>query len=693
MQQKFNRIACKECQRRKIKCTRELPNCDPCSTHNRPCVYEESYKSPLTRKHLTEVENDLQTASLLLRKILPGMDVEVMLKEIKSEADMELVLGLARDNGRVTQNGKTPTAGGGLVSPTERSSQSMNSPRSKSMHILSILDRPNLEPDVVLTSSRPDLQIPQFIPPSVYLDRAYSLPSDSGRSMSPFSSSPSKSYDWDERKLLRHDSRPTIIDGMATTVSNSYLGVTSSAALLNLVGVGYFLHPIKPNLMDLEFLKFPERKILEENVNKYFETYHVSYPIVHKALFLAYFNDIVSPPPCWKSLLYIVAAIGSFMAATSADDHADLILFDRAKQNLSMEDWETGNLTLVQTLSLMSNYLQLRDRPNSGYNYLGIAVRMALGLGFHKNMDESQVSLFDQEVRRRVWWCLYVFDCAQTITYGRPLGVSCNGVDTRLPMNVVDSSLTSSTVTLPEEEKLPTIYTSVRLQALFHLLTNGIYERIISEPLPSAQSLLEWDLEYIQRWKALIPDYYREEQVMPAKHKLSHVVLHWRYRNLRIIIYRFFVLKRQYYQGQSLQNEYEWRASKVCLDECRATIRSMDKFWNEKADYNRMDAWLSLYFLIPAVMMPLVCLRNDPLSMEAKSWRSDVGMSQRIIAKIMAICPPASRILDLIERVGAGCLTLVEEASATYPIANLAPDEDPVSQLMQLHSMLWPDSM
>lgn len=688
MLQQLNKVACKECQRRKVKCSRELPVCTMCSRYQRDCSYDMPQKTPLTRKYLTEIERELLQAKVLLQHCYPDLDVESAFVDLQNGRTVDQVLN-GHSESRIDA---------GLISPTENSTDTSGLPQVKpEARILSVLNHSGMVP-----RPRPDsngtnasewlyLQIPQFLPPAVYLKQPYAH-KEHTRENSPFAASPARSYDWDERKLLRHDSRPTIIDGMATTVSNSYLGLTSSAALLSLVGVGYFLNPIQPSLMELEFLRFPERKILEGNINKYFDTYHVSYPIVHRALFLAYFNEIVPPPPCWKSLLNIVAAIGSFMAATSADDHADLILFDRAKLNLSMEDWETGNLTLVQTLALMASYLQLRDRPNSGYNYLGIAVRMAMGLGFHKDMAESSVSLFDQEVRRRVWWCLYVFDCSQTITYGRPLGLSCNGVDAPLPMNIVDSSMTASTTVAPQDEKLVTIYTSLRLQALFHLLTNGIYERIISEPLPSAQALLQWDTDYLQRWKSHIPDYYVEEAQVPLEYRLSHAVIHWRYRNLRIIIYRLFVLRRQVH-GQVLENDYEWRASIVCLDECRATIASMEHFWTGKSTYHRMDAWLSLYFLIPAVMMPLVCLRNDPLSLEANRWRNDVVMAQGIILKIMAICPPALRILELINKVGAGCLSVVEEASATYSIPKLAPEEDPISQLMQLHLMLWPDSM
>lgn len=692
--QEFNKFACKECQRRKIKCTREVPHCGQCFTNERGCVYEEVHKTPLTRKHLTAVEQELALTKLILTKLFPQFDQTLMISQLESSQGIEDIIDSIKSG--ELRNLKRQRTGSENELPAADTPQSISnillSPKAP-MTILSLVDGASPELNFRNRFTGENELRAELLPPPISNIEKYFPQKQVGMASSPFSSL-SKPFEWDERKLLRHDTRPTIIDGMATTVSNSYLGVTSSAALLHFAGVGYFLNPIKPGLLPSDISTKVERKVLEHSVNGYFETFHISHPIVHKALFFAYFNEIVPPPTCWKSLLYIVAAIGSFTSAKSADDHEDLVFFDRSKQNLSIEDWETGNLTLVQTLGLMSSYLQLRDRPNSGYNYLGMAVRMAMGLGIHKNIDDSGIPLFDQELRRRVWWCLYVFDCGQTITYGRPLGIAYSGVDSRLPLNIVDSSLTSASISSPEEENLPTIYTSVRLQSLFHLLTNPIYEQVISDPFPPALSLLQWDALYIQKWKSLIPDYYQEAADVSLEFKLSHAIIHWRCKNLRIIMFRMFLLTQSSDQKSDAEYEYRWKASVICLEECRATIRNMEQFWSDDRKYTRMDAWYSLYFLVPAVMMPLVCLRNDPGSMDAPYWRDDVVVAQKIIQKITFICPPASRILDLINKVSPGSVSdLIEDDNATFPIPNLAGEDGPITQLMQLHSMLWPDTL
>lgn len=485
-----------------------------------------------------------------------------------------------------------------------------------------------------------DFQIPQLLPPTVNVNQNSNINSDNrhlrkkqhSKAMMLQPKSDNLNFNWDERTAYHDKAQPSIIDGKATAEESGYLGTVFSSAVINLVGNGFFLHETRLEGRKRAIrhpLEYPDQKIskqrIEYYIDQYFETYHISYPIIHKPTFMAQINEIIPRPETdWESLYYIVAAIGSFMSAISQEESDDLDLFDIAKSKLSIDVLETGNITLVQTLTLMSNYLQKRDKPNSGYNYLGVAVRMALGLRMHRQIEDSNESTLDQEMRRRVWWCLYIFDCGQTIGYGRPLGIPCSGIDARLPLNILDSNLTALTVKLPDEEYQPTVITSVRLQSLFHLLSNSIYERIITDPFPSAQLLLDWDQLYLERWRKLIPDYFKKDEIS-SRFKLARFVLEWRYRNLKIIMFRTFLLKRIILSPKLLdkynEDEYESKAAEMCLKECSDTITSMAMFWKENTKNNRMEVWYSLYFLIPAVLMPLVCLRNDPTSSYAKHWR------------------------------------------------------------------------
>lgn len=179
---------------------------------------------------------------------------------------------------------------------------------------------------------------------------------------------------------------------------------------------------------------------LEPFIDAYFTIYHCSYPIVHEATFRAQFMEIIPRPSgnAWQVLLFVMSAVGVFASATQPTD-VDLALFDAAKARLSIDVLESGNLVLVQALTLISNYLQKRNKPNSGYNYMGLARRVAMGIGLHKEFPTWDASLLTLEMRRRVWYCLYIFDIGAIITFSRPFDFPGDGVDVQLPLNTHDS--------------------------------------------------------------------------------------------------------------------------------------------------------------------------------------------------------------------------------------------------------------
>ena len=86
------------------------------------------------------------------------------------------------------------------------------------------------------------------------------------------------------------------------------------------------------------------------------------------------------------------------------------------------------------------NYLQKRDRPNTAYNFIGIAYRMALGLGLHREAPPGtkRDSLF-RERKRVIWWIVYCFDSGFSITTGRPIMASDSFIETQLPRNIDDT--------------------------------------------------------------------------------------------------------------------------------------------------------------------------------------------------------------------------------------------------------------
>ena len=159
-------------------------------------------------------------------------------------------------------------------------------------------------------------------------------------------------------------------------------------------------------------------------IDAYFLYYHSSYPFIHEATFRAQYSGVLPRPKgkTWPILLNSVLAIGSWCVGD--DDSTIDRTYYQEVNSLWQDDasvFEAGNLALVQALLLLSNYTQKTNKPNTGWNYLGLAVRMALSLGLHKEFPGWNISPLQREMRRRAWWGLYIFDSGASITFGRPI--------------------------------------------------------------------------------------------------------------------------------------------------------------------------------------------------------------------------------------------------------------------------------
>ncbi|PON22589.1 fungal specific transcription factor domain-containing protein [Trichoderma gamsii] len=501
-------------------------------------------------------------------------------------------------------------------------------------------------------------------------------------------------FEWDERNDQPGGHK--FIDGMASLTSDTdgsgYLGVASGAALLRIT-VGHNGHRSGTSSPRASTVPFAMTSLsaLDGYIDDYFALYHRSYPIIHEATFRAQFMEIIPRPSgnAWQVLLYVVAALGAWSTATQRTD-AHTALFEAAKARFSFDLLETGNLVLVQALTLMANYAQMGNKPNSSYNYYGLARRNAMGIGLHKELSAWRLKPLVIEMRRRVWWCLYAFDVGSIITFSRPFDFPQSGVDVELPINVHDADLTTATTQRPPPADTTTLYSHLTAQCSFHMATYNIYERMISDSFPSAKEMVELDDTSIESWLGSLPHYFQPSATQPPRYAFSHATLQWRYRNLRILAYRPFLLKRAMSGSEWVQDQDGSEdlanidiAFQRCLDAASESIELISRFWFNNSQ-TMMVSWYGLYFLFQAVLIPIVCLRNNPQSDLAGAWRDQVHESTRILESMMRLNPTASRCLRIVTSLAQPYISNEEEI-------NGPTQESWQDQLTSLYPMMWPE--
>jgi transcriptional regulatory protein GAL4 len=262
--------------------------------------------------------------------------------------------------------------------------------------------------------------------------------------------------------------------------------------------------------------------------------------------------------------------------------------------------FESANLTFVQALVLLSNLSQKRNKPNTGSNFLGLATRMALSLGLHRELPDWDINILQREMRRRVWWGLYIFDSGASTTFGRPILLpEKDAMDVHPVLNIPDEWLTARTTSLPTESSEPTLYSGLKWQSDFHVHSNHISNRLLSSTALSPEDAISMDRE-LDSWSERLPSYFRLDQETTCADPaffFARCRLWWRFWNLKIILFRQILLKRAVERSKQgalgFSGEADIRSRNTAVNAASSTITSIESF-SQSGLMTRLVAWYSM---------------------------------------------------------------------------------------------------
>lgn len=184
--------------------------------------------------------------------------------------------------------------------------------------------------------------------------------------------------------------------------------------------------PVADNSLSVKAYDLPPRQLADYLLNFYFDKIHSLYPYVHKPNFLRAYRrlwtpdtetdtetissglglgDAYVPPALFHCALNIIFALGchfSKLDHTARQATAEEF-FQRSQRLLNVMSLDKGDLALVQTLLLTSQYLQGGESPSRCWNIIGLACRIAQSLGMHSLKADRPRTPAQIQMRRRVW--------------------------------------------------------------------------------------------------------------------------------------------------------------------------------------------------------------------------------------------------------------------------------------------------
>ncbi|KPI42688.1 Acetamidase regulatory protein [Cyphellophora attinorum] len=138
----------------------------------------------------------------------------------------------------------------------------------------------------------------------------------------------------------------------------------------------------------------PSKELRDDMIDAFFRDVHPGFPVLEAAQFMAQYRDATNPPPLllYQAVLLVGAHVSKHPVVSKSRSLIKMALFRRAKALFDLH-YENNRMHLVQAALLFTWHFESSDDVSSNaYYWVGIACRIAFGLGMHRDLSSSAVS-------------------------------------------------------------------------------------------------------------------------------------------------------------------------------------------------------------------------------------------------------------------------------------------------------------
>lgn len=324
--------------------------------------------------------------------------------------------------------------------------------------------------------------------------------------------------------------------------------------------------------------------------------------------------------------MYLVLACGRLFSKNdgSSPSEADdgFQYFQEACKLLDISN--VADIPLIQTVVMMTIYLQCSARLLTCYSYIGIALRSALKEGLHRNLSIFQsrrkLDPIEVDTRKRLFYTIYKMDIYINSLLGLPRSISADEFDQEFPIELDDENITrdgllfdkqegrlSSAACANQHTKLIMIWSKIT-QKLYPIKLNKLNnDSYSSKNIHDRVTCLEQELKaWLENLpQELIPTDPNDPQsgsTIPDRFKLANYYLHLLFLNAQISLYRPFI----HYISNGYQASFSDPRSLIRGRNCIKVARMVVKLANKMIDQKLLSG--TYWFLMYTIFYSIACL-------------------------------------------------------------------------------------
>jgi transcriptional regulatory protein AMDR len=402
-------------------------------------------------------------------------------------------------------------------------------------------------------------------------------------------------------------------------------------------------------------LTLPEQSVVDELVDAYFAHVNPGYPIVEEDHFMMqYRNRDGSDPPSILITQAILLA-GAHVARPRPDRDELKAAFFRRSKWLFDNRIERNRDILVQAALLLTWHSDPVDddvAANAHY-WVGIAARIATGLGMHRDLVSSRFAAVDRRVWRRVWWILVQFDVMVSLSYGRPQAINLEDCDVQ-PLTHSDFEGCGSRAQVDYV---------IHVTGLCTLISSILRERFGLRVSPERRkAILPQADQALATWSLRLPDTLRLRPLDPDPWS---AVVHLSYNNFLILLHR------PHPRASAYSEDYGPHDAEICSTAAGA----ITSIFEELRQKDRLKfLWCSgVYTLFTAMIQVRVELRfsNPVLAINALRRFDSSLHSLRELAEYWSSAGTILRLFEHSKRLQQD-LRVVDREAAGAPSSHIS---------------------
>lgn len=398
------------------------------------------------------------------------------------------------------------------------------------------------------------------------------------------------------------------------------------------------------------------------SIDAYFAHIHGIVPLLDEAEFRETWRRGTRHDRPWCALLNIVLVLGSLLVGDS--DESSRIYYERAKTYFHFELLGVGCVDSLQALCLLGGlYLHYKNAPNMAYAVMGVAYRMAIGLGLHRQQAtfaaatgaHVQAGAARSQIRRRIWWSLFCLDTWGSMTLGRPtLG--------RWDPDTMDVPVAT------DVDKTDPLALALDSAREFCAIATRVQHRFAQLSPITTDEIAAHDAA-VQTWYHSLPAALTDLDKCPERLVSAQFIMRNRYFNLRLLLYRSVLLR---YANANVLLDSLPAKEQDAIQSCRdVACEAIGQVVATSQSVNRVRAWSGVWYLYQASMALLLSILVDREHPDSARWRASVENALLFFDGARPWLPSAARSSQVIRSL----LGICTQVSAPAPAAVAANND------------------